>query len=224
MIVLVCLESPEPSRASRAALSIARRFAGTAQIVALSAGGPVASASLDMARRSGAHRVIHLDEPALDRADFFTLGMVLAEAARHIGATLVIAGERSDDEGQGLVPAAVAHHLGAPIVARVQDVESSLATPNAVVLTVRAGGRKNRIEMALPLVLSTPPAPIAANDAAIVSHASLPSVQTMTFARLGLDHSRVVPRPDLLGTRVPLSAPRIQYKSFDEVVEMLLRR
>lgn len=221
MIVLVCLESPEPGRAGRAALSLARQLAATAQIVALSAGGPVASASLELARQGGAHRVIHFDEPALDRADFFTLGMVLAEAARHIKAALVIAGEHSDNEGQGLVPAALAHHLGAPIVARVQDVERSTAADDAVVLTVRAGGRKNRIAMALPLVLSTS---IATNATPVAGQSSRPGVETITFAQLGLDHSRVVPRPDLLGTRVPLAAPRIQYKSFDEVARMLLRR
>ncbi len=221
MIVLVCLESPEPSRASHAALSLARQLAANAQIVALSAGGPVASASLELARQGGVHRVIQFDEPALDRADFFTLGMVLAEAARHIEATLIIAGEHSDHEGQGLVPAALAHHLGSPIVTRVQNVEQSTAVDDAVVLTVRAGGRMNRIEMALPLVLSTSIAPYAAP---VASHSSRPGVETITFAQLGLDHSRVVPRPDLLGTRVPLSAPPIQYKSFEEVAQILLRR
>ena len=224
MIVLVCLESLGISRAGRAAMNLARRFANTAEVVALSAGGPVDGASLEMARQGGAQRALHLDEPALDRADFLTLGMVLAEAARYLQAPLVITGERSDDEGQGLVPAALAHHLGTPIVARVQDVEPSTATSHAVVLTVRAGGRENRIEMRLPLVLSTSPAPCGPDAGAVAGQTFRPLVERLTLSQLGLDPSRVVPRPALLGTRSSVLAPAIQRRTFDEVAALLLRR
>jgi electron transfer flavoprotein beta subunit len=204
-------------------MHLARQLAETAQIVALSAGGPANSFALEMARHGGAHRVLHLDEPELDRADCLTLGTVLAEAARHIQATLVIAGERSDDEGQGMVPAALAHHLEAPLVARIQRVMPSTTTADAVVLTVRAGGRENRLEMRLPLVLSTSPAPGAPSRRDVTAKTP-PVVERLTLAQLGLDPSRVIPRPSLLGARSLTPVLDIQHRSIDEVAELLLRR
>ena len=157
MIVLVCLESPAPSRASRAALDLACTLAADAQVVAVSAGGSAASKSLDLARRrSPVSRVLHIEDPALDQADFLTTGMVLAEAARHLEAGLVIAGERSDHEGQGLVPAAIAHHLHAHLVSRVQSVRLA-ATPDTVEVTLRAGGTICTLACPMPLVLTTSP-------------------------------------------------------------------
>jgi electron transfer flavoprotein alpha/beta subunit len=204
VIVLVCLEPPSPCRASRAALALALARAGSAQVVALVAGGRALTPTLDLARASAA-RVIHLDDPALDKADFFTTGMVLAEAARHLGAGVILAGQHSDQEGQGLVPAVLAHHLHAPSFARVLGLGWPASSPDTVELTLRAGGRICRIESPLPAVLTTEPGaavpPARAADAAV-------AVETLSLAQLGLDPSRVVPRPDLLGTLVDMPAER----------------
>ena len=220
MIVLVCLESPAPGRASRAALDLACTLAGGAQVVVISAGGSASSASLALASsHASVARVLHLDEPALDKANFLTVGMVLAEAARHLGASLVIAGERSDDEGQGLVPAALAHHLKAPLISRVQAVRVS-ATADTVEVTTRAGGQLCSLACPLPLVLSTPPSRAVAADPAAANRGA---VDTVTLAQLGVDGSRLVPRPDLLGTLVPAPAASARDMTFEQAAESLLR-
>jgi len=223
MIVLVCLESPNPSRASCAALSLARGLGPAAQIIAVSAGGPTHGRWLDLARQSGAHRILHIGDAILGHPDFLTLGMLLAEAARYSGASLVLTGQSSDGEGQGLVPAALAHNLHAPIMSRIEAVEVSQETANAVVATTYADGRHVRFEVAMPVVLSVPPIlwVLPGTDAA--TDASQQAVESLTLSQLGLDQSRVVPRPDLLGTRVPATVGKARPVSFDEAAAILLR-
>jgi electron transfer flavoprotein alpha/beta subunit len=137
---------------------------------------------------------------------------------------LIIAGERSDDEGQGLVPAAIAHHLRAPMLARVQDIHPSLASPEAVEVTIRAGGSLCKIESTLPLVLSTPPRWRMQASYQPDAPTELRVVETMTLARLGLDPSRVVPRPDLLGVLETASADLVRPSTVEEAAEILCRR
>jgi electron transfer flavoprotein alpha/beta subunit len=220
VIVLLCLESPSPGRASRAALDLACTLAGSAKVIALSAGGPAASASLELARAcASVARVIHLDDSSLDKADFMTMGMVLAESARHLEARLVIAGERSDDEGQGLVPAALAHDLKAHLISRVDAVRVSSAA-DVVEVRSRAGGQICTIECSLPLVLTTPPK-AASEQSPTASHPG--SIETLPLAQLRIDASRLVPRPDLLGALVPAPAENVREMTLEEASAALLR-
>jgi electron transfer flavoprotein beta subunit len=169
-------------------------------------------------------RIVQLRDPALDGADFLTLGMVLAEAARRLEARVILVGEHSDDEGQGLVPAALAHHLQAPLLARVQGVEFSATNEEVLQVTVHASGRLYKVSSALPIVLATSFTPASASpQPPLGSKNTSPTVETLSLPQLGLDNSRLVPRPDLLGARVPAKADTVQYKSFDEASQILLR-
>ena len=223
MIVLVCMESQSPSQASRAALRLACSLGELADVVVVSAGGVADSASFHLARQSGAvRRIVHLDDPTFDKADFFTMGMILAEAARHLGARVVFTGEHSDGEGQGMVPAALAHHLRAPLFARVADVQLPETGDEVLRLTVRSGGRLCRGVSPLPAVLAIPPAWVA-DGPQTRNGKSSPAIETLTLAQLAIDASRLVPRPDLLGTLLPKAAQLVQHKSFDEAAHILLR-
>ena len=224
MIVLVCLESQSPSLASRAALRLACALGDKAEVVVVSAGGTPDSASFELARQNTAvRRLVHLKDPTFDKADFVTLGMILAEAARHLGARVIFTGEHSDIEGQGMVPAALAHHLHAPLFARVMNVQLPATDDTALRLTVRSGGQLCNVTSPLPAVLATPPA--LAVDGAQTAEAkkSSPEVETLTLAELAIDASRLVPRPDLLGTLVTKATQSVQHKSFDEAAHLLLR-
>lgn len=222
MIVLVCLEPQSPSQASRAALRLACNLGEKADVVVVSAGGAADNASFQWARQSGSiRRIVHLDDPSFDKADFFTLGMILAEAARHLGARVVFTGEHSDSEGQGMVPAALAHHLRAPLFARVADVRLPETGDPVLRLTIRSSGRLCRVVSPLPAVLAIPPAGVA-DGPQTPDGKTAPAVETLTLAQLAIDASRLVPRPDLLGTLVPKAAI-VQYKTFDEAAHVLLR-
>lgn len=221
MIVLVCLEPPKPGRAAKAADRLARRLGGSAETVAVSAGGPKDSESLAwaIARRSF-QRIIHLDDPALDKADFMTVATVLSEVARQIRADVIIAGEQSDAEGQGLVPAALAHQLQAPFIARVLDAR--LADSGRLEVTVPAAGRLCKVACTSPVVLSTSVSLDDDGDPDAQNPASC--AETISLAQLTLDPSRLVPRPELLGSLVPSPAPLRRQMTPDQAARFILRQ
>jgi electron transfer flavoprotein beta subunit len=205
-------------------LRLAHALGDQAEIVVLSAGGAPNNASLELARQAeGVRRIVHLQDPALSKPDFLTLGVVLAEAARHLEACVVFAGEYSEGEGLGMVPAALAHHLGAPFFARVQSVAFPPTEGSGLLMTIRSGGRLCRVTSPVPAVLTTPFSPGDAGEIPKQSRQSPPVVETLSLAQLGVDASRLVPRPDLLGTLVPAHAEIVRSKSFDEAARMLLR-
>lgn len=223
MIVLVCLESPAPSPASRAALRLASTLGDKAEVVVLSAGGPADNASFELARQTLAvRRLVHLQDAALGKPDFLTLGMVLAEAARYLKARVVVAGEHSDGEGQGMVPAALAHHLRAPLFARVEAAAWTATEDERLEMTIRSGGRLCKVTSPLPVVLTTLPA-LGVSATPSESRPFPPAFEALALAQLGLDASRLVPRPGLLGTLVPAPAEVVRRKSFDEAARILLR-
>jgi electron transfer flavoprotein alpha/beta subunit len=109
-------------------------------------------------------------------ADFHTLGQALGTAVRRLGADLVLTGARSDDDGLGAVPAAVARHVGALHVACIESL--TVAEGAGVDVHVRGGGRRRRLRLSLPAVLSvvaSSPAWPALPDA--VSPAPLPDAE-----------------------------------------------
>jgi len=223
VIVLVCLESPSPGLASRTALRLGCSLAEKAEVVVLSFGGEAENASIELARQcASVRRIIHLQNTGLKKVDFFTLGMILAEAARYLAARVVLTGEHSDSEGQGMVPAALAHHLQAPLFARVQA--ASLAADDEVLhIRVRSGGRLCKVTSPLPVVLVMQAAHgIDHGQPAGVRNAG-PTVEVLSLAQLGMDASRLVPRPELLGTFVAAPAGIVQHKSFAVAARILLR-
>lgn len=220
MIVLVCLESPRPGRASRAALELTCSLSGSARLIAVTAGGPKDGGSLELARSCAAlSQVVHIEDGTLDHADFMTMGMVLAEAARHLVADVIVTGERSDEEGQGLVPAALAHHLRAHLLSRVLAVRPA-GQVDRVEVVVRAGGQRVTVACSLPLVVSVPARP--ADQAASLPLSSR-EVETWSLERIRLDASRLVPRPELLGTLVPAPTEAPRKLTLEEASAALLR-
>jgi electron transfer flavoprotein alpha/beta subunit len=220
VIVLVCLESPRPSRASRAALDLACSLCPDARLIAVTAGGPGDGDSLVLARSTAAvSRVVHIADAALDHGDFMTMGVVLAEAARHLEAGLVVTGERSDEEGQGLVPAALAHHLHAHLLARVLAVRPAQQA-ESVEVVLRSGGQRLTVAAPLPLVVSVP-APLVVPTAP--STGAQRESETWSLDRIGLAASRLVPRPELLGALVPAPAESPRDLTLEETAAALLR-
>jgi hypothetical protein len=151
MKVVVCVDPAALGGAARAALALAARLApGT--VAALAASAAPGGKGLIDARRWGAARAVEVVGPGLDGSDADALGRALAEAARGLGAELVLTGTRSDREGRGIVGAAVAHHLGAPYLANIEAL--AVEAPGEVVVTIRSGGWRRRLAVSLPAVLT----------------------------------------------------------------------
>lgn len=221
MIAVICLEPPRPGACARAAEGLIRRLTGTDERIAVVVGGSSDSETLRWAlERRTFTRLLHIDDPALERADHFTLGMVLAEVARQVGAGLVVAGEIGEEEGQGLVPAAIAQQWQAPLVAHVCEMVAS--TDGTLEVIVPSGGRLCTFGAACPVVLAAMAG--GEEDASPDAPEPATSVEAMNLTQLGIDSSRLVPRPELLGMHA--SAPSSQPRSMspDEAARLLLRK
>lgn len=167
MKVVVCLH-PSPGGATATlgsddahALAAALAFGAAHPVTALLAGPVADEGPLRRALAAGVTRAVRLVGEDYASADFHTLGQALATAAKRSGAELVLTGARSDDDGLGAVPASIARHLGGALhVACVEKVVA--AAPDAVEVVVRGGGRRRRLRVPLPAVLSViAPAPNA---------------------------------------------------------------
>jgi len=221
LIVLVCLEPAASSLASQAVLQLASTLGEKSETVVLYAGGDPKGATLAWVRSCAVvRRIIHLQNGLLAKADFATLGMILAETARHLKARVILTGERSGDEGQGMVPAALAHHLKAPYFARVVGVQHPAREDDPLLLTLRSGGKVCRVSSPLPAVLAVPPAgsfpPLEVGKSAV-------EIEHLTFDQVGLDAGRIVPRPSLLGDHVPAPAQADRTMTFHEAAKLLLQ-
>jgi len=200
---------------------LSRRLTGTVERIAVVVGGTCESETLRWALdRHTFSRILHIDEAALEKADHFTLGMVLAEVARQVGAGLVIAGETGEEEGQGLVPAALAQQWHAPLVARVREIRGG--ADGELEIVVPAGGKTCTVGASLPVVIAA----LArfTDDAAPDAAAPATRVEAMTLTQLGLDSSRLVPRPELLGAQASAPSSQPRQISLDEAARLLLRR
>jgi electron transfer flavoprotein alpha/beta subunit len=109
-------------------------------------------APLRRALAAGVTRAVRIVGEDFGSADFHTLGQAIAGAVKRLGADLVLAPARSDDDGLDAVPASLARHLGALHVGWIEDLAN--ADAGAVELTVRGGGRVRRLRVPLPAVLS----------------------------------------------------------------------
>jgi electron transfer flavoprotein beta subunit len=205
MKIVVCVEARPLGEATRAAIALAARARRPPMaLIALSAGPSADASSLAEARRLGADRAVHLLDPS-DGIDADALGRALAEATRRLGADLILAGARSDGEGRGVVPAAVAHHLGVAYVPYVDEL--SITADREVEVVLRAGGRKRRLAVPLPAVLTVG---AASAPAAKAKPATESTVETLILDAPPRDAPPLRPYP--LGTlerpkRKPAAAP-----------------
>jgi len=228
MNIVVCLHAPPPDpdgtglgRDDTHALAqgLALADATDGKMVALLAGTSHESGPLQRALVAGVSRAVRLGGEDYASVDFHTLGQALASGIKRIGADLVLAGARSDDEGLGAVPAAAARNLGFAYIARVEELAA--AGPRAVEVVVRGGGRKRRLRVDLPAVLSIvgatralPPPSDRTGNPSEVELMTLNDPETTVVRR----------RTELLGKPEPASRGTEEVASAAALVTALARR
>ena len=166
------------------------------------------SGPLQRALVAGATRAVRIGGEDYASVDFHTLGQALAAGIKRIGADLVLAGARSDDEGLGAVPASTARNLGFPFIAGIEELAA--AGPRAVEVVVRGGGRKRRLRVELPAVLAIvagPGGPTLPGDRT----ANPREVELLTLA--DPESTVVRRRTELLGKPEPASRGAEEVKS-----------
>jgi electron transfer flavoprotein alpha/beta subunit len=164
---IVCLHAARADAGSGAVLgrddahalahALAMAAQTSTQVSALLAGTAADAGPLAQALALGAGRAVRVTGDDLANADFHTLGQVLASGIKRLGADLVLAGARSDDEGLGAVPAATARQMGFVYLSGVEEVSPAASGSDgapAIEVVVRGGGRKRRLRVTLPAVLS----------------------------------------------------------------------
>jgi hypothetical protein len=136
----------------------------------------------------------------------------MAAAIKRLDADLILIGTPFDDEGVGIMSATLAKHLGMPHLARVEAIAAG-ASEATVEVTVRGGGKKRRLAVTVPAVLSVVaaplgqapvPAPVPAPDAPPDSEP--PSIETLSLtdpeATVVRRRSEHLGRPEIPGRRL----------------------
>jgi electron transfer flavoprotein beta subunit len=207
MNIVVCFRAPLPDpdgdalgRADALALGHALALADGNQVTALLGGTSLEAGPLRVALAAGVDRAVRVAADDLGGADFHTIGQVLAIALRRIGADLVLTGVRSDDEGLGAAPAAIARHLGVAYISGVEEI--TRVNGSAVEVVARGGGRKRRLRLTLPAVLTVAASPPTAVTRGARSGAA-PAIEVIPLA--DPEATVVRRRTELLGRPEPAS-------------------
>jgi electron transfer flavoprotein beta subunit len=134
--------------------------AGEGEVTAVSMGPDDAATAIRRALSMGAHRGVHVSDPALRGADALVTARVLAAVLRRSPYDLIVAGVESADGYTGTMPVTLAELLGIPSVTAVRalTVEGDalrierqtasgydvLSCPMPAVITVTAGATEPR--------------------------------------------------------------------------------
>ena len=107
--------------------------------------------TLHKALSLGADEALLVSDPALEGADIAATARVLAAAAKHLGADLVLLGQQAADSDSYVMAAAVAEHLQLPLVTQVARLE---LTGGGVRAKRQSETGYDVVEAPLPAVLS----------------------------------------------------------------------
>jgi electron transfer flavoprotein beta subunit len=155
-------------------------------ITALCMGPEGAVRTLHKALSLGADEALLVSDPALEGADIATTARVLAAAAKHLGADLVLLGQQAADSDSYVMAAAVAEHLQLPLVTQVARLE---LTDGGVRAKRQSETGYDVVEAPLPAVISVSDAinePRYASLKAIMGARKKPQAQ-MALADLGVE-------------------------------------
>ena len=136
-----------------AALKLVEASAVEGEITLLSMAPTNAPETMRKALAMGAHRGVHVTDPALAGSCAVSTATVLAAALRTLEFDMVFAGVDASDGVGGVVPAAVAAHLGLPYLSSAARIEPDLSTRSVRVRRISATGY-DLLEAPLPVVIS----------------------------------------------------------------------
>lgn len=126
---------------------------GEGEITLLSMAPTNAPETLRKALAMGAHRGIHVTDPALAGSCAVSTATVLAAALGQLEFDMVFAGIDASDGVGGIVPAAVAAHLGLPFLSYAARIEPDMGARTVRVRRISATGY-DLLEAPMPVVIA----------------------------------------------------------------------
>jgi electron transfer flavoprotein alpha/beta subunit len=112
-----------------------------------------------------------------------------------------------------VLPAAVAHHLKVPFICCIEEAHADGA---AITVTLRTGGRRRRLAITLPAVITVSGFALASP----VPDGQHASVEVMGLADLAIDRATITHREGLTGA---LEKSRLRVTSVKSADELLRR-
>jgi len=195
-----------------------------AEVIVLGAGGGKASAGLRTCLAMGADSAILVQDDALEHADPFAIGSVLASICRELGPDLILFGKSAIGVDNGQVPSVVAELLGLPqasVIVKLEVLGGSFRAEREI-----EGGRET-VEGSLPAIFT------AQKDLNTPRYASLKGIMAAkkktiavrTLDTLGLAPEDLQPKLAIEEVILPPARPpgRILTGDVSETVPELVR-
>lgn len=193
--------NPYDEYAVEEALQTKEKLGGTVTILCL--GPDRATEAIRTALAMGADEAVHLNDPAFEGSDSFTIAKILAHAIKQMKYDLILAGKQAVDMDSSQVFGSLAEFLGLPYVSVVVGLEVASDGKTATAKRETEGGVEEIIEIPLPAVIA---AQKGLNEP---RYASLPNVmkakrkeiKKLDLAALGLRAEEVGEKGSKLKTR-----------------------
>ena len=197
--------NPNDEYALEAALKLVEAHGG--EVIVLSMAPAAAPETIRKALAMGAHRAVHVTDPALEGSCIQSTATVLAAALAQIEHDLVLLGLDSTDGGAGVVPAAIAARLRVPYLSYAGKIEPDPAAGRVKVRRMTPTGY-DLLDAPMPALIVCTQAlgePRYPSLKGIMSARSK-EIVTKSLADLGLDDGSVggaVATSRLTGTKSP---------------------
>ena len=196
--------NPYDEFAVEEALKIKEKLGG--EVVVVGAGAETATQGLRTCLAMGADSAVLVQDPALENADSFVIGTVLAKVCRTLTPDLVLFGKHAIGVDNGQVPSVVAELLDMPQVSVVSKLEISDKTFQAA---RDIEGAQEVIEGNLPAVITAQKGlntPRLASLKGIMA-AKKKTITVQSTADLGLTADELKPRVAVELINMPPSRP-----------------
>ncbi|MDR1728608.1 MAG: electron transfer flavoprotein subunit beta/FixA family protein [Acidobacteriota bacterium] len=196
--------NPYDEFAVEEALKIKEKLGG--EVVVVGAGAEAATQGLRTCLAMGADSAVLIKDPALENADSFVLGTVLAKAVGELSPDLILFGKHAIGVDNGQVPAVVAELLDLPQASVVTKLD---VTDKTFVAERDIEGAQEVVEGSLPAVITAQKGlntPRLASLKGIMA-AKKKQVVVKSTADLGLDADALKPRIAVELVTLPPSRP-----------------
>jgi electron transfer flavoprotein beta subunit len=196
--------NPYDEFAVEEALQIKEKLGG--EVVVVGAGAEAATQGLRTCLAMGADSAVLVKDPALENADSFVIGAILAKVCRTLAPDLILFGKHAIGVDNGQVPSVVAEQLDLPQVSVVAKLE---VTDKAFRAERDIEGAQEVVEGSLPAVITAQKGlntPRLASLKGIMA-AKKKTVTVQSPAELGLTADELKPRVAVELITMPPSRP-----------------